>query len=166
MNDLTGAENAILSGMLMGNSRQSMMERLPEIAAFSELGKWMDQPITTYSSGMKARLGFSTAVNTDADIILVDEILSVGDAVFRKKSQKKMREMLGSDRTIIFVSHNVNSVKEVADRAVWIEAGKSVICGEPEKVCERYISFMEGGAAPDTGDFSNEAPEPLKALSL
>lgn len=143
ISDLTGYENAILSGMLMGNSREMMMERLPEISDFSELGAWLDQPISTYSSGMKARLGFSTAVYADADIILVDEVLSVGDAAFRKKSQAKMKDLLKSDRTIIFVSHNINSVKEIADRAVWIEAGNSVACGKPEKICDRYLSFME-----------------------
>jgi lipopolysaccharide transport system ATP-binding protein len=140
---LTGRENAILSGMFMGLRKQEILSRLDDIIAFSELGSFIDQPVGTYSSGMVARLGFSVALQADPDILLIDEILGVGDAEFVHKSTQAMRERMRSHKTIVFVSHNSQMVEQLCDRVVWIEEGVSRAEGSPAEVIKQYLHFLE-----------------------
>ncbi len=135
---LSGRENAILSGMLMGLRKHEVIERLPAIIEFSELGEFFEQPIATYSSGMVARLGFSVAFQVDPDVLLIDEVLGVGDAEFSAKSTQTMQQKIKSNKTIVFVSHNAALVHQLCDRVVWIEDGISRLEGEAGLVLAEY----------------------------
>lgn len=135
---LTGRENAVLSGMLMGLSRKQATEALSEIAAFAELEDFMDQPLNTYSSGMRARLGFAVAFRADPDILLVDEVLGVGDADFRKKSTELMRQKIRSNKTVVITSHAVSVIQELCDRVVWIDKGQTRRVGGTAEVLAMY----------------------------
>jgi len=139
---LTGRENAILSGMLMGMRKRDIMAKLDAIIAFSELGDFIEQPIGTYSSGMVARLGFSVAFQADPDILLIDEVLGVGDAEFSQKSSQVMREKIHSNKTIVFVSHNGLLIQQLCDRVVWIEGGVSRMEGSAQSVLHEYHQFL------------------------
>ena len=135
---LTGRENAVLSGILLGMSRREVEARLDEIIAFSELGELIDEPLSTYSSGMRARLGFSVAFQANPDILLVDEVLGVGDLEFRQKSSNKMRELMRSDKTVVLVSHSPATLRELCDRLVWIQDGRSVAAGPVDEILAAY----------------------------
>lgn len=139
-NHLSGRDNVILSGMLLGNSRQKMLQKMDEIIAFSEIGEFIDQPVRVYSAGMRARLGFSVVFTVDPDITLIDETLGVGDNDFRNKSANAMREKIASDKTFVFVSHSVPLVKSICDRVVWIENGVTKMVGTPDEVMEKYLA--------------------------
>jgi len=139
---LSGRENAILSGMLMGLSRHEIEARMADIIAFSELGDFIDQPIATYSSGMVARLGFSVAFQIDPEILLIDEVLGVGDAEFSLKSTQMMKQKIRSNKTIVFVSHNGLLIQELCTRAVWIEEGVTRAAGETQDVLDQYHHFL------------------------
>ena len=141
---LTGRQNALLSGMLIGLHRKEVIEKMADIQAFSELGEFFDQPISTYSSGMKARLGFSVAFQLDPDVLLIDEVLGVGDTEFRVKSSQIMREKILSDKTIVLVSHNPSTIRELCNQAVWIENGVTQAEGETQDVIQRYEHFLRG----------------------
>jgi len=143
---LSGRENIILSGLLLGIDLSQIKERIDGIIEFSGLGESIDDPIDTYSSGMKARLGFSAAFYVDPDILLVDEVLGVGDAEFVEKSTAVMKERIRSDKTVVLVSHNPNVVRVLCDRAVWIERGKTVAEGPTEEVMEAYRMSQEGSS--------------------
>lgn len=134
----TGRENIFLNGSFLGFSRDFMEEKYDEIEEFSELGRFIDVPVKNYSSGMKAKLGFSVATIVDPDILILDEVLSVGDAKFRKKSNKKMMEMIESGVTVIMVSHSINNIREICNKAIWLEKGKIVMQGDAETVCNAY----------------------------
>ena len=140
-NLLTGHENAIYMGLLLGMTRREIESKLDEIARFSELGEALEQPLGKYSSGMRARLGFSIAIQVDADIILIDEALGVGDHAFREKSVAVMKDLIKSDKTILFVSHEQQHVKELCDRVVWLENGRIVDEGTPDSVFEHYYEY-------------------------
>ena len=135
---LSGRENAVLSGMLMGLRRRQVRAALPEIAAFAELEDFMDQPLRSYSEGMKARLGFAVAFQADPDILLVDEVSGVGDADFRKKSTAAMHQKIRSDKTVVIVSHNTSIIRELCDQVVWIERGETRQIGPTEEVLKGY----------------------------
>ena len=135
---LTGRENAVLSGMLLGLHKAEVEAKMDDIAQFSELGKFFDDPIKTYSSGMVARLGFSVAFQLDPDILLIDEILGVGDAEFRKKSSEVMHKKIRSNKTIVLVSHQPAVIRELCDRVVWIENGVTQMDGLPSEVLSAY----------------------------
>ena len=137
---LTGRENAMLSGMLMGLQRREVERMMEAIIEFSELGEFIDQPVRTYSSGMNARLGFSVAVQADPDILLIDEMLGVGDIEFRKKSTEVLREKIKSDKTVVLVTHTPQTVKELCDRAVWIDQGVTRAEGNRDEVLDQYVS--------------------------
>lgn len=139
---LTGRENAILSGMLLGMHREEVEFKMDEILQFSELGDFFDQPISSYSSGMRARLGFSVAFNLEPDILLIDEVLGVGDAEFKQKSSNEMKRKIRSNKTIVLVSHSTSTIRELCDRAVWIEAGKTRAEGDTETVLSAYQEFF------------------------
>ncbi len=138
MPHLSGRDNAIVSGMLMGLSRKEAIANLEDVISFSELGDAIDDPFRTYSSGMRARLGFGIALTSDPDIILVDEVLGVGDKEFRQKSTREMKEKMQSDKTVVLVSHSESLVREICDRVVWIENGAVIASGEVEDVLTEY----------------------------
>ena len=135
---LSGRENAILSGIMLGLSRQEVEARMDDIVKFAELGDFIDEPLRTYSSGMRVRLGFTVAFQADPDVLLIDEVLGVGDASFKEKSSAAMREKISSDKTVVIVTHQAETVLELCDRVVWVEKGVTVEMGEPAAVVQRY----------------------------
>jgi len=144
---LTGRENAILSGLLQGFERSEIDRALADIAEFSELGEFFEQPLGTYSSGMRARLGFSIAIQLEPDVLLLDELLAVGDAEFKVKSRDALRQKLNSETTVVLVSHDERVLKELCDRVVWIRAGATVDQGETSEILERYAAARSPGAS-------------------
>lgn len=139
---LTGRENAILNGMLLGMRRVEVQSRMDDIISFSELDDFMDQPIKTYSAGMKARLGFAVALQADPDLLLIDEAIGVGDEAFKRKSTQAMKNRIRSGKTVVLVSHNPGTIRGVCDRAVWVENGVSQLIGETDKVLASYQAFV------------------------
>lgn len=137
--ELTGRENIIFNGVLLGNKKERMNEVFDEIVEFANLGEFIDTPVKHFSSGMYARLGFAVAVFTDPDILLIDEVLSVGDEQFQNKCQKKIEEFRKNDKkTIVFVSHNLELVQKICSRVIWMEHGKVVADGKPNVVIKKY----------------------------
>lgn len=141
--DLSGRDNAMLSAMLQGASKREALGFLEDIKDFSELGDSFEEPVKTYSAGMRSRLGFTTALLTHVDILLVDEVLSVGDAEFRQKAESAMKERISGDQTVVFVSHSDGQVKALCDRVLWIDKGR--VCGEgdPATVIKAYRASMK-----------------------
>jgi lipopolysaccharide transport system ATP-binding protein len=135
---LSGRKNIILSGMLMGFSKKDMDKRMEEIIEFSELRDFIDEPVVTYSSGMKTRLGFSTAIHIDPDVILIDEVLGVGDAAFRKKSGDALKGKLAGDTSAVIVSHSEETIKELCDRVVFIHNGVGTYYGDVSTGMAQY----------------------------
>jgi ABC-type polysaccharide/polyol phosphate transport system ATPase subunit len=136
--ELTGRENILLNGLLMGYSKKQMKQREERIIEFADIGEFIDVPLKQYSSGMYARLAFSVATEVDPDILIIDEILSVGDANFQAKSFKRMMDFRDSGKTILFVTHSMGQVMQYCDRAILLESGRLVLDGSPEEVVERY----------------------------
>jgi ABC-type polysaccharide/polyol phosphate transport system ATPase subunit len=144
-NKLSGRENVILGGLAAGLKRDQLHAKYEDIAAFAELGDFMDLPMRTYSSGMYGRLAFSVAVNMDPDILLIDEALSVGDARFKRKSFEKMRELCERAGTIVLVSHALRSVRELCSQVVWMDKGRVMMHGDTDEVLDAYERYMEVG---------------------
>ena len=140
---LTARENIYLDGAIMGYSKELIDSKFDEIVEFSELKDFLDVPVQNFSSGMIARLAFSVATIVDPEILIVDEILSVGDIAFQSKSENKMRDMIGGGTTVLFVSHSIAQIKKMCDRVVWIEHGVVQKIGGKE-VCDEYLAYMEG----------------------
>lgn len=138
----TGRENILKSGMLLGCDLEYVKERMDEIIEFSELGDFIERPVRTYSSGMYSKLSFAVTAILDTDIMLVDEVLSVGDEHFRKKSYKKMEELMMSNRTVLIVSHATDTLKKFCDEILWINDGKYMKLGPTDEVLEKYDEFM------------------------
>lgn len=142
--ELSGRENILLSGMLLGFSEKQVKERIDEVIRFSELEDFIDAPVRTYSSGMYSKLAFSITAILETDIILIDEVLSVGDARFKAKSYAKMKELIsGKDRTVIIVSHDNKTIAELCDKVLWINDGSLVQYGDTNEVLEAYANFMK-----------------------
>ena len=139
--DFTGRENIYFNAAIFGLTKQEIERRLNEIIEFSELGDFIDNPVRTYSSGMYMRLAFSIAINVDAEILLIDEILAVGDQHFQDKCFKKLTELKESDKTIVIVTHNLEQVKNLCTRAIWIKDGHIEMDSEPEEVVKKYIEI-------------------------
>lgn len=139
---LTGRENTILNGLILGLKKKHIEDCMEEIKNFSGLEDFFEQPISSYSSGMKARLGFSIAFQLDPDVLLVDEVLGVGDETFKKKSGQVMKEKIRSDKTVVLVSHAQNTLRELCDRAVWIEGGISKAEGPVQDVLKEYNEYL------------------------
>lgn len=137
--DLTGRENIFLNGAILGYSEAFLKGKYEEIVEFSELDRFIDTPIRNYSSGMLARLAFSIATVVKPEILIVDEILSVGDAQFQEKSRKRMMELMGGGTTVLFVSHDLGQIREMCSRIVWLEQGSVKMTGTAEKICSSYI---------------------------
>jgi homopolymeric O-antigen transport system ATP-binding protein len=136
--ELNGRENIVLNGILLGLTRREVAQRVDEIIAFSELAEFIDAPLRTYSSGMIARLGFSVAVHLEPAILLVDEVLAVGDESFRQKCLRRMQQFREARTTMVFVSHDMPSVAQISDRVALIECGQLLEIGEPAGVIDRY----------------------------
>ena len=141
--DLTGLENILFNGMILGLTRKQVMERIDEIVDFAELRSHIDSPIRAYSSGMLARLGFSVAVHVDADILIVDEVLAVGDYAFEQKCYDFIDQFRQNGGTILFVSHNADAVRRVADRVIWLQGGEVAMEGAVEDVLTHYLEAGE-----------------------
>lgn len=137
-NQYTGAENIFLYGAVLGHSRKYMQQRFDEIVEFSELGDFINVPLKNYSSGMRARLGFSIATMVKPEILILDEVLSVGDAKFKKKSEAKLKSMMDENTTVLFVSHNLAQVRRICNKAIILEKGKLIVYGDIEQVCAQY----------------------------
>ena len=138
---LTARENIYLNGAVMGYSKEFINSKFDEIVSFSELSEFLDVPIQNFSSGMIARLAFSIATIVDPEILIVDEILSVGDMAFQKKSEEKMLNMINGGTTVLFVSHSIDQIRNMCNKVVWIEKGEVQAIGGKE-VCDKYIEFM------------------------
>ena len=136
--DMTGRENIFLNGAILGYSEDFLKSKYDEIVAFSEIGQFIDVPLRNYSSGMVARLAFSVATVIAPEILIVDEVLSVGDAAFQEKSRKRMMELMSGGTTVLFVSHNLQQIKEMCSRVVWLEHGEVRAFGDTYEVCKMY----------------------------
>ena len=139
----TGSENIYLYGAMLGYSKKFLDEKYEEIVEFAELGEFINVPVKNYSSGMKARLGFSIATIVEPDILILDEVLSVGDAKFRKKSEKKIMDMFDKGITVLFVSHNEQQVKNICTKGILLEQGKVTATGTVDEVLEKYKKLTE-----------------------
>lgn len=141
---LTGRANIMLSGLLLGFSENEIKAKMDKIIEFAELGEFIDKPVRTYSSGMNSKLAFSITAMLETDIMLVDEVLSVGDERFKKKSLAKMKELItDKDRTVIIVSHSIETLSELCDRVMWMHDGRLKLIGEPTYVLEQYKEYMK-----------------------
>lgn len=141
--ELTARENIFLNGCVLGHSVKFMEEHFQEIVDFAEIHAFLDSPLKNYSSGMRARLGFSIATMVKPDILIVDEILAVGDYKFRQKCEKRMKELLDGGTTLIYVSHSIDEVKRLCDHALWIDKGVARLQGEAKAVCDAYMAEMK-----------------------
>ncbi len=137
-NQLSGKDNAIISTMLLGATRKQALHLLDKIVSFSELGDFIEQPVKTYSSGMRARLGFSVAISMNVDLLIIDEVLGVGDAKFKQKAEQIMLNKINSDQTVVLVSHSEGAIKKLCSRVLWLEQGKVKMIDETNKVYEQY----------------------------
>lgn len=142
--ELSGRENIVLSGMLLGFSEEQIREKMPRIIKFADLGRFIDMPVSTYSSGMYSKLAFSITAILETDIILIDEVLSVGDRRFKKKSYRKMKSLISDkERTVVIVSHNNQSLRELCTKVLWINEGEMVMIGETNEVLDKYEEYMD-----------------------
>lgn len=138
--DLTGRENIFLNGSILGYSEKYLKEKYEQIVEFSELGKFIDVPIRNYSSGMLMRLAFSIATVVQPEILIVDEILAVGDAAFQEKSKARMLELMSGGTTVLFVSHSLEQIREMCDRVIWLEHGQIKAIGATKEICDAYAA--------------------------
>ena len=152
---LSAPENVLLAGLAAGMTRDEVLDRVDEIIAFAEIEDFRDMPVKTYSSGMASRLAFSAAVHMKPDILLIDEALSAGDARFKVKAQKKMRELMDTARTMVVVSHGSNTIKDLCSDAIWLDHGSLMMHGDVDTVVGEYLDFMkvERKASAATDDF-------------
>ncbi len=141
--DFSGRENIYFNASIFGLTRQQIDDRLDKIIEFSELGTYIDNPVRTYSSGMYMRLAFAIAINVDADILLVDEVLAVGDQHFQDKCIAKMRELKEEGKTMVFVTHSLGTVKEFCNRAIWLSNGEIRMDGKPDEIIDKYLEEMK-----------------------
>ncbi len=151
MEQLTGRQNVVMAGILLGLRRAEIMERMDQIVEFSELGEKIDEPIRNSSAGMRARLGFAICIQSDPDVLLIDEVLGVGDAAFRPKARRVITERIQSSETVVIVSHNEQTLKEYCERVAWIHEGHLQMVDTAEVVIEAYRDMLasdgQGGAA-------------------
>jgi len=163
--EFTGRENVLMNGGILGFTRKEMEKRLPQIAAFAEIGEFLDQPVRTYSTGMYVRLAFATAIHVDPDILLVDEALAVGDAIFQHRCIQKIKEFQAAGKTIVFVSHDVSAVKSVCDIGVFLRHGQVVKVSDPEDVVNLYLAYVAEREASRSGQPYRQSAEPGLVLS-
>lgn len=139
--DMTGRENIFLNGAILGYSEEFLKSKYEEIVAFSEIGPFIDMPLRNYSSGMVARLAFSVATVVVPEVLIVDEVLAVGDAEFQEKSRKRMMELMSGGTTVLFVSHSMDQIRQMCNRVVWLEGGHVTGFGETQEVCDSYVGM-------------------------
>lgn len=161
--DLSGRDNALLAAMLQGSSKRDAEAFMDSILEFSELGDSFYQPVKNYSAGMRARLGFTTALMTHVDILLIDEVLSVGDAQFREKALSAMKNRITGEQTVVFVSHMAEQVKVLCDRVVWLEHGKIRQQGDAIEVVDAYTAQLPGARKAAQKQADKSEPKPLPA---
>ena len=142
--ELTARENIFLNGSILGYQKDFLESKFDEIVEFSELKDFLDVPIKNFSSGMVAKLAFSIATIVDPEVLIVDEILSVGDIKFQEKSKNKMLELIKGGTTVLYVSHSIDSIKELCTKVVWLEHGKIIEIGDPDKICAKYYKKQMG----------------------
>ncbi len=142
--ELTARENIYLNGAILGYSREFIDEKFDEIVEFSELKDFINVPVKNFSSGMVAKLAFSVSTLVNPEILIVDEILSVGDIKFQEKSKNKMMELIKGGTTVLYVSHSIESIKEICKKVIWLEHGKIIEIGNPNKICDKYIKNQLG----------------------
>ncbi len=142
--ELTARENIYLNGAILGYSKKFLEEKFEDIVEFSELREFLDVPVKNFSSGMTAKLAFSIATVVNPEVLIVDEILSVGDIKFQEKSKAKMLEMIKGGTTVLYVSHSLESIKDLCDKVVWIEHGKLIKMGEAKEICDEYYKKQMG----------------------
>ena len=162
--ELTGRENVYLNGAVLGMSKQDIGARFDTIIDFAGVGRFIDTPLKRYSSGMQLRLAFAVAAHLEPDIIIVDEVLAVGDVEFQRRCLAKMTELTGSGRTVLFVSHDPGAVGKLCTRAIWLEAGRAVSDGQTEKVLAEYLSSL--GAASTRADLGGRRAGPIELESV
>ena len=144
--EMTGRENITLSGMLLGFTEEQVKAKEQEIIDFAEIGEFIDMPVRTYSSGMYSKLAFSITAILETDVMLIDEVLSVGDQKFKKKSYEKMKSLISNkDRTVVIVSHSIETLKQLCDTVMWMHEGQIKRIGDPNEVLDEYVAFMEKG---------------------
>jgi ABC-type polysaccharide/polyol phosphate transport system ATPase subunit len=163
--EITGRENIYINGIMLGLSRREIDQRFDKIVEFSGIAEFLDQPVKTYSSGMYVRLGFAVAVHVDPDVLLIDEVLSVGDEEFSARCVAKIQEMKYRGVTLLFVTHQLDQVRNLCDRALWLDHGQIEAIGDPMRVVDAYLQEVSGGQAsmhsvPAAGDEPEAAPEP------
>lgn len=141
-NDLTGRENIYLNGLILGYSKNFINENMNNIIRFAELEEFIDTPIKNYSSGMRARLGFAIATAKTPKILIVDEVLSVGDGRFKKKSEEKMLELIQSEATVLFVSHSIDQIRRLCTKVVWLDKGQIKMVGNTKEICDEYEKYL------------------------
>jgi teichoic acid transport system ATP-binding protein len=141
-NDLPGIDNIYLNGILLGLTKQEVDEKINDIIEFAEIGEFINAPLRTYSSGMRTKLAFSIASHVEPELLLIDEVFSVGDARFKKKSDKKIRSLISDNRTVIMVSHSLGVIEDLCDQVIWLEKGSIIEIGETKEVLRRYKDFM------------------------
>ena len=170
--EITGRENIYINGIMLGLTRKEIDARLDSIVEFSGISEFIDQPVKTYSSGMYVRLGFAVAVHVDPDVLLIDEVLSVGDEEFSARCIAKIQEMKYRGVTLMFVTHQLDQVRTLCDRALWLDHGEPQVIGDPMRVVDAYLQEVAGGAAvslpalPKTEPSAGEdTGAPLKAMS-
>ncbi|HEX2482332.1 MAG TPA: ABC transporter ATP-binding protein, partial [Methylomirabilota bacterium] len=161
--EFTGRENVFINGVLLGLSRAEIRERFDEIVAFAGLSPYIDNPVKTYSSGMYMRLGFAIAVTVDPDILLIDEVLAVGDESFQHKCVSKIQEFKGRGKTIVLVTHDLGSVERLCDEAVWLEGGRLMARGGPREIIDRYLGQVAQEEAAVLDAAHEQAEEALSA---
>ena len=142
--EMTGRENVFLNGAILGYSEAFLKAKYDEIVEFSEIEEFIDVPIRNYSSGMTARLAFAVATVVEPEILIVDEVLAVGDANFQEKSKRRMMELMGGGTTVLFVSHSLPQIREMCDRVVWLDHGKLKMIGDTQQVCDAYEASLGG----------------------
>jgi lipopolysaccharide transport system ATP-binding protein len=158
--ELTGRENVIVGGVIAGLTRKEVLKRFEAIVAFAELESFIDNPLRTYSSGMQMRLGFAVAIHTEADILLIDEVLSVGDHFFQRKCLERIARLKTNGCTIVLVTHDSKMVREFCDDALWLNRGRVMVRGQPDMVVARYLEasntrVFENGSGSPGGDQSD-----------
>jgi len=140
--EFSGYDNIFLNGAILGKTKAFLNENVDRIIEFADVGDFIYSPVKNYSSGMRAKLGFSIATQIDPDILIIDEVLGVGDAHFQKKSTNKMKELINSGATAIIVSHDISKIKELTTKTIWLDHGNLLMFGETNKVCDDYLEYM------------------------
>ncbi|HUP59305.1 MAG TPA: ABC transporter ATP-binding protein [Thermoanaerobaculia bacterium] len=161
--EITGRENIYINGIMLGLTRRDIDERFDRIVEFSGISEFLDQPVKTYSSGMYVRLGFAVAVHVDPDILLIDEVLAVGDEEFSARCIAKIQEMKYRGVTLVFVTHQLDQVRTLCDRALWLDHGRLEAIGDPMRVVDHYLQEVSGGAPPSPAEDPSPSPSPHEA---